>query len=206
MIRLQIGVRRRQYLTETLDTGDPSPLVREVLAVPDSKLLIPVGHAAATAEWMGRCHAYFGLGYPTTLVEMRTRIVSLLNELENHPAMWGHGMLGQPRSVPISCWDIPGARYPDRLFSLHPGGREGFLVPTKERIGVSRGTVTAWTFEPSPHGGPRPESTMFRSTFGTRREVRHDAAAEAAARQKVRAAVLGVAGEADPDQGSLVED
>lgn len=204
MIRVQLGSRRKQFLRELLDTGEPSSRVLEVLAVPAVDTLVPIRHLRDLDAWLGRCHAYYGLGLPTTIVELRAKLGEWLLDIDGHPAMWGHGMLGLPRSVPISCWDIPGARRPERLYSLHPVGTEGFLVPTKERVGT--GFVTAWTFEPCRHGPPRPTQTMFNPKFATAQEAPLDPAAQDATATQVRAEVLGHRDEADTDQGPLDED
>ncbi len=209
MIRVQIGDRRRRYLRETLDVGSPDQLVYDVLSVQSDRLLVPVRHAIALEGWLDRCHAYFGLGYPTTLIELRASVTERLIRLDGHPAMWGHGLLGQPRSLPISCWEIAEAAPPQRLYALQPLGREGYLLPTKERVGERRGIITAWSFTACDHGPPRDERTMFRSSFATHQENPVDPATQDAARENVRAALIEAARadrEAEPALGEDAEE
>lgn len=188
---MQLGQRRRALLADTLDTGEPDRRVQEVLAVPEPSIIMGVRHARSMLGWLRRCHAHFGLGYPTTLVELHTKLAESLLELDHHPAMWGHGMLGTPRSLPISCWAVEGARYPDRLYALEPIGAEGYLVPGKERLG--RTIVTAWTFAEMRHEPPRPAQSMFRPSFATAGGIDLDPATQDAAAAKVRALILGEA-------------
>jgi hypothetical protein len=201
VIRIQLGERRRALLRDTLGTGDPDRRVHEVLGVPDASIIMAVRHAESMIVWLRRCHAHYGLGYPTTLIELHTKMAEHLLDLSGHPALWGHGMLGQPRSLPISCWRLDGSRYPDQLYTLTPSGTEGYLVPTKERVGSS--IVTAWAFTPMRHEGPRAAQSMFRPSFATAGGVHVDPATQEAAAAKVRAAILEGAeaplGQDDPD-------
>lgn len=191
MIRIQLGERRRALLRDTLDTGTPDRRVHDVLSVLDSGIIMPVRHAESFSVWLGRCHAHFGLGYPTTLIELHAKILGDLAALHSHPALWGHGMMGTARSLPISCWELPGARYPDQQWSLDPIGVEGFLVPAKLRLGPT--IVTAWTFTADRHGLPRSAQSMFRPSFATRGGVDIDPATQDATAAKVRAVILGEA-------------
>lgn len=204
MIRIQLGERRRQLLRETLDTGDPDRRVHEVLAVTDRQIIMPVRHAESMARWLGACHAYYGLGYPTGLVEMRATLERNLIELSTHPALWGHGMIGQSRTIPISCWQILGAAYPHQMYTVEPVGIEGFLVPTKEEGGGIY--YTAWTFSPGHHGLPRSVQTMFRPSFATAGRIDIDPATQDAAAAKVRAAILDGVGAQDWPPSPLEED
>lgn len=197
MIRVQLGQRRRALLRDTLDVGEPNRYVHDVLSVTEPSIIVPVRHAAAFGHWLGRCHAHFGLGYPTTLIELHTKIATNLAELHSHPAMWGHGMLGQPRTLPISCWST-GDPYPHRMYSLEPVGEEGYLVSTKLRLGST--IATSWLFEPMRHGQPRPATEMFRPSFATAGGIDHDPATQDAATAHVRAVILGEA------QAALEED
>lgn len=178
-------------MRDTLDMGRPDQRVYDVLGVTDPKIIMPVRHAQSLAGWIGRCHAYYGLGYPTTLIELHTKLLNDLHALSTHPAMWGHGMLGTSQLLPISCWAIPDASYPDQQFCLEPVGVEGFLVPTKQRIDTS--IFTAWTFTAERHGLPRPTQTMFKPSFATRGAIDIDPATQDAAAAKVRAVILGQA-------------
>lgn len=183
MIRVRLTQRRRELMVATLDVGDPPEAVFELLSFDQQSIVVPIRQHRDITAWLGRAHAHFGLGYPTLLARMRARLANQIVELDEHPAMYGHGMLGVRTSLGISCWEVPGARKPDRLYTLEPIGREGFLVPMPERFQGQ--TVMSWTFEPAPHGPMYPSSDMFRSTFAGRGAV-----TDAAAIERIRAAIL----------------
>lgn len=183
-----------------LSNGDPpESCVLLLLAQSPGVLLVPTGMTRSVSRWLGQANAYYGLGFPSVLKDMRTKLVSDLHDLDSHPALWGHGMLGYVNTPPLGVWRIPGARYPEALYRTSPGGAEGFLVPIYDH-GKGRTTFTAWTFEEMPHGSIRPESTWFNPAFamkGNREDLVRDAiAAQARVVKELRS------DEADPDEES----
>lgn len=207
MIRIRIRGPRYSAMMSVLDVGGPDERVFEVLTCDtDGRTLLPVGHARSLLAWLGRVQAHLGLGFPDVLRDLRAALIVKLNELDAHPALWGHGMIGHVASLPITCWQIPGARRPHQLYSMRParGLVEGFLVPTTDRQD-RRVRITYWTFEPLEHGRPRPDSTMFRPAFATRRP-RRDAAPSNAVAAQVRAALLSDAPERQAARSAVAED
>ena len=188
---MRLTAQRRLKLRQILDVGDPGPRVTDVLECPGERVLIPVLHARALSAWLGRVHVTQGLGMPTNLVDMRSSLIQQIIRLSSHPAMWGHGEVGWSATVPLSVWEIEGAQYPQRLYSIEPAGREGFLVPLRERYGDDRKSCTAWHFEPMAHGLPRDSAQMFDPRFGQefKERVRGTGAQDTSA-TKVRAEVL----------------
>lgn len=190
MIRLTLTPPRRRELASLLDGGDGLPGVTAILDTPGDRILVPVTYARALAQWLHELHVAYGIGLPSSLVDLQARILHLLRALDTHPAMYGHGELGWKNTVPFSVW-ATGGQAPGRLYEIVPGGVEGYLVPTRQRFGPDRLSCTAWEFAPMPHGGPRSDAEMFDPIFGTtRKEERDGIASREAATAEVRAEVL----------------
>jgi len=202
MIRTELTPGRLRAMSAATDLGELSESVELVMAL-RGQVLLPIRHARGLCSWLGRVQAHLGLGFPPVLHEFRSYLVTQITALEHHPALYGHGMLGHATRLPITCWAIPGARRPWQLYSMHPEGTEGCLIPTLENR--SKYTkITFWTFEPMEHGPPRLVSEMFRSSFATRR--RDDSAKTQAAVEAVKAAILADEALDDADQASFGED
>lgn len=187
MFSITLGERRRELIRATLHIADPPPVITQMLAF-NERFVAPTGPTRELAEWLRCCHAHYGAGYPKTLINLHERLNRNLAALQTHPAMWGHAMMHQQRTLPITCWRIDGAVYPDRLYSLYPEGTEGSLVPVPGVMNYER--YTSWMFAEHPHGPPRLERTMYIPQFATSRKVRVDNETQQAATANVRAAVL----------------